>query len=248
MLRGLSFSLKPGEKLGICGRSGSGKSSFVQALLRMAEVVNGQITLDGEDISVIPRHLIRQHLSCLTQDPFVFGDSIRANLDPCNVSSDDEIRNALERVGILSVIQAKIDGDKTLLDEKMDENFLSHGQRQLFCLARALLKKSSLLILDEPTSRYVTHHCLLSLSITDIICSVDTQTDARMQEVIRTEFSDCTIIMIAHRIDTLLDFDKVAVLDRGSLVEFGAPQELLADVSGDFTKLYRANKGRKTEG
>ncbi|KAG8669721.1 hypothetical protein FPOAC2_09062 [Fusarium poae] len=230
VLRGLSFSLKPGEKLGICGRSGSGKSSFVQALLRMAEVVHGQITLDGEDISVIPRHLIRQRLSCLTQDPFVFGDSIRANLDPCNVSSDDEIRNALERVGILSFIQAKIDNDQEFLDEKMDENFLSHGQRQLFCLARALLKKSSLLILDEPTS------------------SVDTQTDARMQEVIRTEFSDCTIIMIAHRIDTLLDFDKVAVLDRGSLAEFGAPQELLTDTGGAFTKLYHANKGRKTEG
>ncbi|KAF0639068.1 hypothetical protein FPSE5266_00902 [Fusarium pseudograminearum] len=230
VLRGLSFSLKPGEKLGICGRSGSGKSSFVQALLRMAEVVNGQITLDGEDISVIPRHLIRQRLSCLTQDPFVFGDSIRANLDPCNASSDDEIRNALERVGILSVIQAKIDSDRILLDEKMDENFLSHGQRQLFCLARALLKKSSLLILDEPTS------------------SVDTQTDARMQEVIRTEFSECTIIMIAHRIDTLLDLDKVAVLDRGSLVEFGVPQELLTDAGGAFTKLYRANKGRRTEG
>ncbi|GKT98958.1 unnamed protein product [Fusarium langsethiae] len=229
VLRGLSFSLKPGEKLGICGRSGSGKSSFVQALLRMAEVVNGQINLDGEDISAIPRHLIRQRLSCLTQDPFVFGDSIRANLDPCNVSSDDEIRNALERVGILSVILAKIDNDKNFLDEKMDENFLSHGQRQLFCLARALLKKSSLLILDEPTS------------------SVDTQTDARMQEVIRTEFLDCTIIMIAHRIDTLLDFDKVAVLDRGSLVEFGAPQVLLVDAAGAFTKLYRANKGRKTE-
>ncbi|RGP73027.1 canalicular multispecific organic anion transporter 2 [Fusarium sporotrichioides] len=229
VLRGLSFSLKPGEKLGICGRSGSGKSSFVQALLRMAEVVNGQINLDGEDISAIPRHLIRQRLSCLTQDPFVFGDSIRANLDPCNVSSDDEIRNALERVGILSVILAKIDNDKNFLGEKMDENFLSHGQRQLFCLARALLKKSSLLILDEPTS------------------SVDTQTDARMQEVIRTEFSNCTIIMIAHRIDTLLDFDKVAVLDRGSLVEFGAPQELLVDAAGAFTKLYRANKGRKTE-
>ncbi|QPC79478.1 hypothetical protein HYE68_010230 [Fusarium pseudograminearum] len=230
VLRGLSFNLKPGEKLGICGRSGSGKSSFVQALLRMAEVVNGQITLDGEDISVIPRHLIRQRLSCLTQDPFVFGDSIRANLDPCNASSDGKIRNALERVGILSVIQAKIDGDKILLDEKMDENFLSHGQKQLFCLARALLKKSSLLILDEPTS------------------SVDTQTDARMQEVIRTEFSECTIIMIAHRIDTLLDFDKVAVLDRGSLVEFGVPQELLTDAGGAFTKLYRANKGRRTEG
>ena len=85
-----------------------------------------------------------------------------------------------------------------------------------------------------------------SFLVTDNVCSVDTQTDARMQEVIRTEFSDCTIIMIAHRIDTLLDFDKVAVLDRGSLVEFGAPQELLADEAGAFTRLYRANKGKST--
>ncbi|RBA08624.1 hypothetical protein FPRO05_06904 [Fusarium proliferatum] len=229
VLRGLSFSIGPGQKLGLCGRSGSGKSSFVQALLRMAEIVNGQITLDGQDISTVPRYLIRQRLSCLTQDPFVFGDTMRTNLDPCNTASDDEIKSALERVGIWSVIEAKIGDNKDPLDEKMDENLLSHGQRQLFCLARALLKRSSLLILDEPTS------------------SVDTQTDARMQEVIRTEFSDCTIIMIAHRIDTLLDFDKVAVLDRGSLVEFGAPQELLKDEAGVFARLYRANKGRKTE-
>ncbi|UPK94751.1 hypothetical protein LCI18_005686 [Fusarium solani-melongenae] len=226
VLRGLTFSINHGEKLGLCGRSGSGKSSFVQALLRMAEIVNGQITLDGEDISVIPRSLIRQRLSCLTQDPFLFSDTIRFNADPLNKYSDGEIKNALERVGIWSVIQAKVGKDKEPLDEKMDENFLSHGQRQLFCLARALLKKSSLLILDEPTS------------------SVDTQTDARIQEVIRSEFSDCTIIMIAHRLDTLLDFDKVAVLDKGALVEFGAPMELLADEAGAFTRLYRADKSK----
>ncbi|KAF4466489.1 multidrug resistance-associated [Fusarium albosuccineum] len=208
---------------------GSGKSSFIQALLRMAEIVKGHITLDGEDISVLPRSLIRQRLSCLTQDPFLFSDTIRFNVDPLNKYSDDEIKSALERVGIWSVIQAKIGEDKNALDEKMDENFLSHGQRQLFCLARALLKKRSLLILDEPTS------------------SVDTQTDARIQEVIRSEFTDCTIIMIAHRIDTLLDFDKVAVLDRGSLVEFGAPQELLEDEAGAFTRLYRADKSKKAK-
>lgn len=119
----------------------------------MAEIVNGQITLDGQDISTVPRYLIRQRLSCLTQDPFVFGDTMRTNLDPCNTASDDEIKSALERVGIWSVIEAKIGDNKDPLDEKMDENFLSHGQRQLFCLARALLKRSSLLILDEPTSR-----------------------------------------------------------------------------------------------
>ncbi|EEU44794.1 uncharacterized protein NECHADRAFT_96302 [Fusarium vanettenii 77-13-4] len=219
----VQYDVNHGEKLGLCGRSGSGKSSFVQALLRMTEIVNGQITLDGEDISVIPRSLIRQRLSTLTQDPFLFSDTIRFNADPLSKYSDEEVKNALERVGIWSVIQAKVGKDKEPLDEKMDENFLSHGQRQLFCLARALLKKSSLLILDEPTSR---------------------QTDARIQEVIRSEFSDCTIIMIAHRLDTLLDFDKVAVLDRGALVEFGAPTELLADEAGAFTRLYRADKSK----
>ncbi|KAF7550053.1 hypothetical protein G7Z17_g5969 [Cylindrodendrum hubeiense] len=224
----VQYDIKHGEKLGVCGRSGSGKSSLVQALLRMADVVDGQITLDGEDLTKVPRPIIRERLSCLTQDPFLFSDSIRFNTDPVGKYSDEAIVKALARVGIWSVIKTKVGEDKNPLDEKMDENFLSHGQRQLFCLARALLKKGSLLILDEPTS------------------SVDSQTDARIQEVIRSEFSDCTIIMIAHRLDTLLDFDKIAVLDRGSLVEFGAPQELLANETGAFARLYRADQTKKS--
>ncbi|KAK7403629.1 hypothetical protein QQX98_010594 [Neonectria punicea] len=228
ILRGLSFSIKHGEKFGLCGRSGSGKSSFIQALLRMADIVEGQITLDGENLATVPRPIIREKLSCLTQDPFLFSDSIRFNTDPVGNCPDETIISALERVGIWSVIKTKVGEGKNPLDEKMDENFLSHGQRQLFCLARALLKRSSLLILDEPTS------------------SVDSQTDARIQEVIRSEFSDCTIIMIAHRLDTLLDFDKLAVLDRGSLVEFGAPRELLANEASAFARLYRADKSKKS--
>ncbi|KPM44027.1 ABC transporter C family member 12 [Neonectria ditissima] len=228
ILRGLSFSIKHGEKFGLCGRSGSGKSSFIQALLRMADIAEGQITLDGENLATVPRRIIREKLSCLTQEPFLFSDSIRFNTDPIGNCPDETIIGALERVGIWSVIKAKAGESKNPLDEKMDENFLSHGQRQLFCLARALLKKSPLLILDEPTS------------------SVDSQTDARIQEVIRSEFSDCTIIMIAHRLDTLLDFEKIAVLDRGSLVEFGAPRELLADEASAFARLYCADKSKKS--
>lgn len=125
----------------------------------MADVAEGRMILDGEDVATIPSALIRQRVCCLTQDPFLFSDTLRFNADPLNKYSDDDIRSALERVGIWSVLVSKVGKEKDPLDEKMDENFLSHGQRQLFCLARALLKRSSLLILDEPTSRY-DNRCL----------------------------------------------------------------------------------------
>jgi ABC-type multidrug transport system fused ATPase/permease subunit len=203
----------------------------------MVDIVDGEIFLDGQNISHMPPYLIRRRLSCLTQDPFLFTDTIRVNADPLSEHSDVDIVSALARAGLWSVIQAKTEGggssssssSKAPLDEKMDETFFSHGQRQLFCLARALLKESPVLILDEPTS------------------SVDGQTDAKMQEVIRSEFQGRTIIMIAHRLSTLLDFDRIVVLDRGELVEVAVPGELLGDESSAFSRLYRA-AGRKRKG
>ncbi|KAI9149384.1 ABC transporter C family member [Paramyrothecium foliicola] len=229
ILRELSLHVKHGEKLGLCGRSGSGKSSLIQAILRMADTSEGQILLDGVDIATVPRFLIRQRLSCLTQDPFLFTNTVRFNADPLGESTDEEIINALKRVELWTVIQAKTEEGKPPLDEKLDESFLSHGQRQLFCLGRALLRKSSFLILDEPTS------------------SVDSATDAKMQDIIRSEFTDRTIIMIAHRLDTILDFDTIAVLDRGILVDCGRPQDLLVDKDGAFSRLYEADRSNSAK-
>ncbi|UKZ70396.1 uncharacterized protein TrAtP1_011377 [Trichoderma atroviride] len=227
VLRNISFTIHPGEKLGLVGRSGSGKSSLIQALFRMANTPTGQILLDGQDISNIPKPLIRQKLSCLTQDPFLFTNTIRFNADPLGVHSDEAITDALQRAAIWDVITSKIDAGKNPLDEKMDETFFSHGQRQLFCLGRALLKKSSILILDEPTS------------------NIDNQTDAQIQRVIKSEFKDRTVIMIAHRLDSLLEFDTIAVLEEGSLAEIGTPKELLLQEGGVFAQLYDSDKTNK---
>ncbi|UKZ46329.1 hypothetical protein TrVGV298_000530 [Trichoderma virens] len=226
VLQNISISIKPGQKLGLVGRSGSGKSSLIQALFRMANTPAGQILLDGQDIARVPKSLIRQKLSCLTQDPFLFTNTIRFNADPLGVHSDEAIISALQRAAIWDVIISKVDTSKNPLDEKMDETFFSHGQRQLFCLGRALLKKSSILILDEPTS------------------NIDNQTDAQIQRVIKSEFKDRTVIMIAHRLDSLLDFDTIAVLEEGSLAEIGAPEELLMK-GGAFSKLYASDKTNK---
>ncbi|ORY71658.1 multidrug resistance-related protein [Pseudomassariella vexata] len=230
-LKNLSFSIEGGQKIGLVGRTGSGKSSSTLAVMRLINVVSGRIILDDVDLSTIPGSIIRERVICLTQDPFLFPASIRSNVDPRRNASDAAIVAALEKVGLWTVLRDRA-ADKnnptasTILNNLMDTEFLSHGQRQLFCLARAMLKKGKVLILDEPTS------------------SVDTQTDAKMQEIIRSEFRDHTILMIAHRLSSLLDFDRVAVLDGGRLVEFGRPAELLRDSESSFAKLYQASSGR----
>ncbi|TGJ88504.1 hypothetical protein E0Z10_g256 [Xylaria hypoxylon] len=233
ILTDVSFSLKGGQKVGIIGRTGSGKSSTVQAILRMINIKGGRILIDNVDLATLRGSVVREHVITLTQDPFLFPASIRSNIDPLGAFHDDEISTALDKVKLWTVLQDKAEGNdpdvKAVLDTPMDADFLSHGQRQLFCLARALLKPGKVLILDEPTS------------------SVDAKTDAQMQEVIRNEFKDHTIIMIAHRLSSLLDFDYILVLDQGSLVETGHPTELLSNPSSRFAKMYHGSTGRSRE-
>ncbi|KAJ5142866.1 uncharacterized protein N7515_001653 [Penicillium bovifimosum] len=220
LLNSINIRIGAGERFGLCGRTGSGKSTLALSLLRLNEIQSGQIFIDGQDVSVLSRSSIRQRISCLSQEPFIFPGTIRQNADPVNIASSTQMIDALQSVGVWDSLVAHHGGtDEEILDSILDDSILSQGQKQLFCLARALLKRSKILILDEPTS------------------SLDYETDAKVQKVIRESFIGCTVIMVAHRIQTLLDFDQVAVLNSGEIVEVGHPQELMDRPDGEFAKL-----------
>lgn len=217
VLRNLNLSIKSGQKIGICGRSGSGKSSLLATLFRLLEIEpQGRVLIDGVDIAKIPRQITRTALNAIPQEPFFTHGTVRANMDPSSTNNNEDIERALRRVELWDVIETK--GG---LNTALDANFFSHGQRQLFCLARALLRKSKVVVLDEVTS------------------NVDVVSDALMQRVIREEFSDCTILAVAHRLETIIDFDRIAVMQNGELIEFDTPQTLLKTDSA-FRELYES--------
>ncbi|KAG8530148.1 uncharacterized protein KY384_005631 [Bacidia gigantensis] len=222
VLKDLTLSIQAGEKIGICGRTGSGKSSFILAIFRMIELHGGSISIDGIDIATVPRNEVRSRIIGLPQDTMVLSGTVRLNLDPYNRSSDGAIIDALDDVRLWSVIE-----ERGGLDADMDVVSLSHGQRQLLCLAQALLRSSSILILDEATS------------------SVDDVTDGLIQKIIRQKFSKHTIIAVAHKLDTITDFDKVAVLENGNLKEFDSPHTLLSQSSSAFRQLYNTTVKEK---
>lgn len=209
-------------------------------------MVSGQVLIDGVDISTVPRSLIRHRISSLSQEAFLFPGTIRQNVDPLGIASDIDIIEALKCVEIWNALMSATNSDAHsggLLDVILTDTTLSEGQKQLFCLARALLKKSNIFILDEPTSRYVISVFLL-LATHDYASnanhsqsSLDAETDARVQKVIRQEFQSCTIIMVAHRVHTMLDFDRVVVLDSGRIIEEGHPSDLL-NKEGAFSSLH----------
>ncbi|XP_058770986.1 ABC transporter C family member 5-like [Vicia villosa] len=224
VLHGVSCLFPGGKKIGIVGRTGSGKSTLIQALFRLVEPANGSILIDNIDISGIGLHDLRTHLSIIPQDPTLFEGTIRGNLDPLEEHSDKEIWEALDKSQLGEIIRAK--GEK--LDTPVLENGdnWSVGQRQLVSLGRALLKQSKILVLDEATA------------------SVDTATDNLIQKVIREEFKDCTVCTIAHRIPTVIDSDLVLVLSDGLVAEFDTPARLLEDKSSMFLKLVTEYSSR----
>ncbi|KAG0224129.1 hypothetical protein BGW42_005307 [Actinomortierella wolfii] len=217
VLRGVTASIKKHEKIGIVGRTGAGKSSLTLALFRIIEAVRGQIIVDDIDIAKLGLYDVRSRFSIIPQDPVLFMGTIRFNLDPDGTKTDAELWDALEKSFLKEHVQQMEGGlDAAVLEN--GDNF-SVGQRQLICLARALLRKSSILVLDEATS------------------SVDMQTDEQIQSTIRTSFADRTILTIAHRIKTIMDYDRILVLDKGQVKEFASPATLLKDKTSIFYNL-----------
>ncbi|VTJ83520.1 Hypothetical predicted protein [Marmota monax] len=206
-LQDITFQTNGEEKIGIVGRTGAGKSTLSNSLFRIVERSGGKIIIDGIDISTIGLHDLRGRLNIIPQDPVLFSGTLQMNLDPLDNYSDSELWEVLELCHLKEFVQSL---PKKLLHEISEggEN-LSVGQRQLVCLARALLRKTKILILDEATA------------------SIDFETDNLVQNTIRKEFSDCTILTIAHRLHSIFDSDRVLVLDSGRIIEFGAPQNLI---------------------
>lgn len=213
VLRNISFSINAKEKIGIVGRTGAGKSSLIVALMRLTELDGGAVLIDGVDISGIGLHDLRGSVSIIPQDPVLFSGSVRSNLDPFNQYTDDQIWMSIKRAHLQNAVKA-LDMDV----EEKGANF-SVGERQLLCIARALLKRSKVILMDEATA------------------SIDTETDRKIQQSIRSEFQDCTCLTIAHRINTILDADRILVMEKGQVAEFGSPAELQKNVKGIFRSL-----------
>ncbi|RAH69778.1 putative ABC multidrug transporter [Aspergillus aculeatinus CBS 121060] len=219
VLKGISMSVRAGEKIAICGSSGSGKTSLILALLRMVEIQAGSVRIDGHDLGAYPREEIRANLTVITQEPFLMTGTVRFNIDPVGGAADEAIIAALQRLRLWERIERE--GG---LEMAMKPTSWSLGQRQLLCLARAMVRKSRVLILDEATS------------------SVDHETEDIMQEVIETEFASHTVLAVMHRLRLIHRYDRVAVLNAGALVELDSPAALLGRDSL-FRQLYQSGHG-----
>ena len=232
VLNRVTLSVPSGSTLGVVGRTGSGKSSLLLTLFRIVEIEpEGSIEIDGVDIRSISMRKLRDNLAIIPQEPVLFAGTLESNLDANGKSTPEDMWKALEAASPDLVRQFQAGGGlKSQISEGGGN--LSQGQRQLICLARALIKKSKILVLDEATS------------------SVDVQTDQQVQDTIRREFVDkgVSVITVAHRLDTVLGYDKVAVLGEGEVLEYGSPSDLLQIKNGEFRSLVNADQMNKRKG
>ncbi|XP_058859188.1 ATP-binding cassette sub-family C member 8-like isoform X2 [Acipenser ruthenus] len=222
VLKHVHAHISPRQKVGICGRTGSGKSSFSLAFFRMVDTFEGRIIIDGIDIAKLPLQTLRSRFSIILQDPILFSGTIRFNLDPEGKCTDSMLWEALEIAQLKPVVKALLGGLDAMVTEG-GENF-SLGQQQLFCLARAFVRKSSILIMDEATA------------------SIDMATENILQKVVMTAFSDRTVVTIAHRVHTILNADLVIVMKRGIILEYDRPEVLLEREDSVFASFVQADK------
>lgn len=222
VLKNLTIDIEPSWKVGIVGRTGAGKSSLISALFRLAKI-DGSVTIDAIDTKTISLDSLRTNISIIPQDPVLFSETVRYNLDPFHLYSDEAIWSALEEVKLRTSIDR--------LDYMVTEggsNF-SVGQRQLICLARAILRNNKILVLDEATA------------------NVDPQTDALIQQTIRDKFQKCTVLTVAHRLHTVMDSDRIMVMEAGSIREFDHPYRLLQIKNGILRDMVEATGPQENE-
>ncbi|KAL4925350.1 putative ABC transporter [Aspergillus undulatus] len=244
VLRSLDFCIRPGERVGVVGRTGAGKSSFAMTLLRCLDIRSGTIHIDGVDIGKVKLHDLRSRVGMISQDPIVFAGTVRQVLDPFNQHDDTELRDALEKVSLSSPNQTTSHHNPTSTspDDQPSSSLiplsftiaeggknLSQGQRQLLCLARALVSSPKILIMDEATA------------------SIDMESDILIQRALRREISGsgCTLIVIAHRLSTIADFDRIVVLEKGEVVEIDSPKHLMKIEGGIFRGLVEGSGERE---
>lgn len=216
VLKNLNFNLKCNDKVGIVGRTGAGKSSLIAALFLLNDI-EGDIIIDEISTKRINLQHLRSNISIIPQEPVLFSNSLRKNLDPFEEYPDSDLWGALEEVELKQVVADLSNGLEHQLAEG-GSNF-SVGQRQLLCLARAVIRKNKILVMDEATA------------------NVDNETDELIQKTIRRKFAGCTVLTIAHRLHTVMDCDKVLVMDGGCMAEYGHPYQLLQDKDGVFCNL-----------
>jgi ABC-type multidrug transport system fused ATPase/permease subunit len=223
VLKGLDLEIQGGHKVGIVGRTGAGKSTVSLALTRIIELASGSIRIDGVDISKVNIGKLREKITIIAQDPTLFTGSIRMNIDPQSKCTDEEILSLLKRAGLESLVTEQKEDEelKTGLEFQVEEGGknLSSGEKSLICICRAIIRKNKVVILDEATA------------------NIDLKTEQRIQALIKKEFAGCTVMTIAHRLQTIIESDQILMLDQGTVLEFGSPKQLMNTKTSRFNQM-----------